>query len=406
MWRVEALLKNSQKASAALESVTGLAFARYPTKLFDDLVAYGHEFAVKVLDNKQYHLFDPMVSDRSCQLRAIWLSCFWQFKKKADDLTDEDRFIFGLARFLTESAVHLYHAITGDCPLKTRMLSEKDDAFGIGNAKERRRFLGVIKAIFAERVLSDLERWWIDVTPSSQVFGEFVPSDCEEFYLEILRCFANPVEVSYSDVRVPVIHFFAGFPVVMSLAARFNVVLGAVFRQAFRDSSGHWGVRNTAVHYFRYHQQKRNFMPIEEADVRDEGPLIVFSGHSYLEGEKQIDPVRMVESLNAYSGQNGTFLDYVYGIISTHEFVPGDGASLKDTTRIAPQLAQVIRKYRQFADKANVRSLTTANLIDEAIRSKTLTSLELQPCAYEIVHIHSDRAHELGKRQINVLLES
>lgn len=398
MQRVEVLLAHSKKWGTTIESVTGLSLSRYSDGIFDKFVAYGHDFAIQVLDDKQFHLFDPMVSDRSCQLRAIWLPCFWQFKKKEVDLTDEERFIFGLARFLSEAVVKFDHPMTGTCPLKTRMLTEKDDVFGIGNAEARRKFLGVAKAIFAKRVLDDLEKWWISfVEPSSQVTG-FFQADAVALYLETLRFFAEPAETVYSDVRVPVIHFFASFLVLMSLAAHFDIPFLAVFRQAFRDSEGYFRVRDSAVQRFRYQSSQRCFCPVAHDAPVESCPAIVFSGHSYLEGTRQIDPQSMIDSLNEYGHQKGTFLDYVYAIMSTHEFVPGDGASLDEVYRVAPEFARMITAYREFAEKANVFCSVTATSIYEAIQTQTLNSVHIEQCAYEIVHTCNGEFSEVDHR--------
>lgn len=392
MWRVEALLKNNHREDTVLESVTGLAFARYPAKLFDDLVAYGHEFAVRVLDNKQYHLFDPMVSDRSCQLRAIWLACFWQFKKKADDLTDEDRFVFGLARFLSESAVRFYHEITGSASIKTKPITQENDVFHLSNARERQRFQGIAKALFARRVLQDLSRWFLLLTPEQQVLGRFECSPCD-VYVEVLRQLVDPAHVAYSDIEVPVPHFFLGFIVLVSLSAYFSIPFVAILRRVCRGVDGLLSVDKVAVHNFFYDDHRKTFLETGETRTEDSGPAIIFSGHTYLTGSKQVDPDRMLETIDE-SERQATFADYVYGIMATHESLPRDGCDLRELEAVAPHVVRVVEEYRKFAQRTGVRSLETGSLIYGALCSDSLGSLQLSTSAYEITHIYNGSVSE------------
>lgn len=186
--------------------MSNLSLLKYPAGFVDDLISYGREFAVRVLDQKQYHLFDPMVSDRSCQLRAIWLACFWQFKKKTEELDEEDLLIFGLVRYLCETAVSVKHEIVGEVPLKTRSAYWPSEVMRLSSAK-RMHFLGTAKALLMERILSDMYRWLLFIDPKDLLVGRF-SADLEQVYIELLRGFANPVHTFYSDVAIPVVTFF------------------------------------------------------------------------------------------------------------------------------------------------------------------------------------------------------
>lgn len=64
----------------------------YSSTLFEDMYGYGYEFADSIINRKQYHLFDPMVSDWSCQMRAIWLCCLLKTKSFRD--LDDDFFFW------------------------------------------------------------------------------------------------------------------------------------------------------------------------------------------------------------------------------------------------------------------------------------------------------------------------
>lgn len=371
-----------------LEVITGLELARMPSGLVDRVMAYGKEFAVQVLDQKRYDLFDPMLSDRSCQLRAIWLACFWKRKKTAEALLDEDLFIFGLAGFLSEMAIRFEHPITGDSSLKTKPLTRDQDMFQLKNTRERQRFLGVAKALLAERVLRDLEKWFLQARSSELVLRGFSCNPVE-IYLETLRLMADPEAVSYSCVRVPVVHFFTGFLVLIALAVHFKIDLVAIMRRVERNEDGYLVVPDLATHRFCYDPVLNDFVEPTTELESSEGPTVVFSGHSYLEGERQIAPETMVRSLNAACLEEASFVDYIYGIMATHESVPGDGCDLAALEEVAPLTTKMIRQYRQFAQKTNVRSFETGSMLYNAIQTNRLRGMELPTVAYEITHIYN-----------------
>ncbi len=364
--------------------MSNLSLLKYPAGFVDDLVSYGREFAVRVLDQKKYHLFDPMVSDRSCQLRAIWLACFWQFKKKTEELNEEDLLIFGLVRFLCEAALSAEHEIIGRCPLKTCSSYWPNEVVRL-NSAGRMRFLGVAKALLMERILADMYRWLLFIDPKDLLVGRF-SADLEQVYIELLRGFANPVHTFYSDVAIPVVTFFPGFVALMSLAAHFKVPLVAEMRRVERNPEGFLYVAEEARTRFMYDPKRHAFFEEDAMSRRSECPAVVFSGHSYLEGG-QIQPAHMVESLNRYSNLEASVMDYIYGVMATHEAFPrgADDQNRPDE----PLLSQLTSDYLRFAQSAHVHSYETVMAVYDATRSNSLKDLEIHKTACEITHVCS-----------------
>ena len=96
-------------------------FQRLPDEFCEAFLKYGSEFAVEVVQKEKWSLFDPMVSDWSCQIRALWV-CLFLKKIPFERLEKEDLLFLGLVRFLCDSAICLTHTVTGTIPLRTNCL--------------------------------------------------------------------------------------------------------------------------------------------------------------------------------------------------------------------------------------------------------------------------------------------
>lgn len=380
-----------------------VVFNQYPLEFFNDVVLYGRSFAEEILDKNRYELFDPMVSDRSCQLRAIWLSCFQKSKKKSANLTEEDFLIFGLARFLCESAISAEYNIIGSVPLKTCSSYWPEDILRLKNAVIRRHFLGEAKSLLSERILLDMRKWLENVKYEDLLIGMF-PANIKKCYSELISILKKPPHSSYSEVQIPVVHFFPGFVAVMTLAAYFQVTLSIIFRKVTRDSRSILSCSDSHITHFSFDKQSKSFKEILPAKKNNAvnnnlslTPVIVFSGHSYIDKlfNKQINPYSALPSLNALLNKNVSIMDYIYAIMATHAALPGERRDDDWKIEEAPELSKITHQYLEFAKSVGLSVHDTVTRIYNESQGGGFNNLVIPETPFEITHIYNNSLKNL-----------
>lgn len=382
-------------------------FEEHPRVFYEDLLSYGQVFAERVLDQQDFAAFDPILSDRSCQLRAIWLSCFWRIKERAARLDEEDVLMFGLARFLCESAVPAQHPIIGVDSLKTRSGFWPEGLFRLKNAIIRRRFLGQAKALLAERVLNDMEAWMHEVRPDEVVFGTYAPRGkalVKKAYEELLAVFDHLVYSAYSEVEIPIPLFFPGFLVVATLASFFQVPLALTFRKVCRDEGGKGmlACKETFVNAFTFDRTTGQFeeAALSSPQVKNTKgcPVLVFSGHSYMgDAPSQIAKgPSILRFLNSLYGKDLSIMDYIYAIMATHAAAPGDRREDDWKMTWASSLSLIARNYLTLAQQTGLSVHETVKNIFEATQTNTLHELVIDRAAYEVTHVCNASWKQLG----------
>lgn len=382
-------------------------FEEHPCDFYPSLLGYGKAFAERVLDKQDFAAFDPMVSDRSCQLRAIWLACLGRLKGESRKLSEEDTLMFGLARFLYESAIPAQHPIIGFDSLKTRSGFWPEDLFRLRNAIIRRRFLGQAKSLLAERVLLDMETWLREISPEDVVFGTYAPktpAEVEKGYAELLATFDHLVYSAYSEIDIPIPLFFPGFVVVETLAAAFEVPLALTFRKVCRDKGGTGALvcQEEIINAFAFEKTTCRFEEVSltspSVKASKNHPVLVFSGHSYLgDDPSQIaEGASILQFLNRIYGRDLSIVDYIYAIMATHAARPGD--RLDDDWKIswAPTLSAITKDYLTLAQQTGLSVHETVKNIFSATQENALGELVIDKAAYEVTHVCNASWEQLG----------
>lgn len=376
-----------------------LVFDQYPENFKADLIQYGHEFATEVINQKQYRLFDPVVSDCACQIRAIWLCCFLRSIKNIEDLSIKDFVVFGLARLLCESAINVRHEIIGTAALKTKSSYWPESVTKLQNKLVRERFYGEAKALLAKRVLDDLSKWFFALSPQDLILGSF-DVDKEKCYSELCSALQNfKPSYSYSHIPLPVMHSFLGLVVVMTLAAHFQVVVSVIFRKIGRNDDGVLCCKNGCISHFRYDKEQKQFQKIATSElILDTGssyfsdsdalPELIISGHSYANNtfDCDVDPAHFLESISRYLHKDISIVDCIYMTVSTHDIV----SNSKNTIEEFPALTDLLEKYINASKGTGLKVSDSVLRVYHKIQENSLIDLRIEDSVFEIAHIYTD----------------
>ncbi|MDR1597470.1 MAG: hypothetical protein LBR89_00835 [Holosporales bacterium] len=370
---------------SSVDAITS-AFGSYPTQFFDDMLKYGDDFARDVLELHQYHLFDPMVSDRSCQLRVIWIACFALEKRCRSQMSDDDLIVFGLSRFLTETAFFADHEIIGHVPFRSNVKLWPNELSSLDSARQRNLFFGLAKQIVQVRVLQDLCRWMSDVPPGLVHVNGLYPVPSELAKQELVVLFSQLPEFSFSEIPIPLFHFFPGLVVLATLAAAFDIVVAVLLRKAESISRGEWGCSAQKIFYFKYNAQTKQFEVFSPTECDAARPVVVFSSHCC-----GIDSVNasddFVESLNNLFNVNASIFDYIYASASTHAMLTGnDFVNENVDIEGSPSLTQLTRQYLQLARKTGLVVRDTGPQVG-MLSMKKLDHITVLDTPFEITHV-------------------
>lgn len=385
-------ISSSEKTSLLQEHISSV-LTSYPKAFHEDLLLYGQAFAERVLDKQDFAAFDPMVSDRSCQLRAIWLACFARLKIYTAQLNQEDLLIFGLARFLCESAIPAEHPIIGSVPLKTRSAFWPEGLFRLPNAIVRRRFFGQAKSLIAERILCDMEAWLKEIPPQNLVVGLLSPLSpplLQKAYKELVTMFRKPVYSIYSEVEIPVVPFLPGFIAVTTLAAQFQIPLVLIFRKICQNKLGQLVCAKTSLNGFLYDETTNRFNEIPppiRASKASSKPVVVFSGHSYLGNQQHAIGTSVLQAINQSSKKSLSIIDYIYAIMATHTAMPGERRKNDWKIARAPVLSNLTREYLHLAHEVNLSVHETVRAVFNATQPHAKGPLVIDETSYEVVHV-------------------
>jgi hypothetical protein len=325
----------------------------YSVGLLASLMDYGREFYDTVVNKQKYHLFDPMISDRSCQLRAIWLAEYCRNRRPDSNVSDEDALIFGLSRFLFETANFLDDEITGIVPVSSNVKLWPDEICKIESASKRRHFWGVAKSIIQDRVLQDLLHIFSTISAESvRTQGLFCASQ-EQVKREILYLLGHTSEFSFSEIKVPTLHFFPSIVLVASLASAHKFSVVVVVREIKSLHGKLFGV-GKHVFGFVYDDSLKAFVQVPREKITKDEPIIVFLSHSYAKECAEYDiGENFLSNLNTLFGVNARLFDYVYAIAATHSALI-DSQDESDKIDGAPALTELTRQYSGFAHQTDL----------------------------------------------------
>jgi hypothetical protein len=386
-------------------STTGLSFGNrvdelfgaYPCAFRESLFRYGMDFAVDVLEKKQFYKFDPMISDRSCQLRAIWLAVFYQKKTKAQELSNEEVILFGLARFLIETAYHVQHAVIGRIPLRTDKTLWPDELFQLESGKQRMRFFGKAKALVQERIVNDFVTWMKELPPSALETGTLRDVNKPALLSETLNSLRCPEFCSYSCVSIPLINFFPGFLIVISLAAYFRIDIVVLLRRIEREKNGALTEKERKIFPFGYNAFSETFEELKRP-LNERAPVIGISSHFYL-GNSSTSfsdfSKGLVSGLNQRFNINATVIDYIYAMAATHAMlVEKEFVECNVEIENAPDVTNLTRHYLDFSRTVGLAVSKTVLDIDLAV-SQGQVDPELRHTPFEMTHICCDSIERL-----------
>jgi hypothetical protein len=355
---------------------------RYSANFSADLIVYGQKFAKAVIDDRHYHIFDPVVSDHSCQLRAVWLAEYCRFHTSSKDLSDEDLLFFGLSRFLYESADFLDSDITGRVPGGSNVKLWPDALQKIESRTQQKRFFGVAKSIIQTRILKDFSVLFSEIADRDiQVHGLFKVSPAQ-VRCEILSLLAQAPQFSFSTVKIPMFHFFPGLIIVGSLPAAHNFPIEMIIRKIKDGPGGTLVCCGTTSLYFMYDASSGIFTQVSHDQVRTDCPAVSFLSYAYGKQSERVDGGDFVANLNESFGVNASLLDYIYAISATHTMLVGADEGFS-TIENAPVLTALAQQYFDFAHKISLVAHRT---------DKYLQREELADIPFVITHVYGRRA--------------
>ncbi|MDR1907530.1 MAG: hypothetical protein LBQ43_01570 [Holosporales bacterium] len=362
---------------------------RYPAQFLGRLLAYGKGFAHRILDEKRFHLFDPMVSDRSCQLRVTWIACFARQNPTCAGLSDNDFIFFGLACFLTETVYFVDHGIIGHVPFRSNVKLWPDELPDLGSARQRNRFFGVAKNFVQARVLSDLARWFSEVPSKAVQVNGLFKAPQELVKGEILDLFENLPTFSYSEVSIPLLHFFPGLIVVTTLVSHFKLPLSILLRKANYSADGTLFSPGKTFFNFMYDANLEEFVPIQQNEINEDDVVVVFSSHYYANGS-ELDYAKsqsFVNALNNLFNVQASLLDYVYAMTATHAMLKlRDSGDELVTIENSPNLTKLTQQYFKLAKKVDLSVRNTVFKLGGSIDNK-FCNVQVSETPFEVTHV-------------------
>jgi hypothetical protein len=365
-----------------LESISCKKFLldEYSPEFYKSLLDYGYEFADTVINKKQYHLFDPMISDWSCHIRAIWLCCFLFFKK-IENLDEEDFFFFGLVRLLDESAVLGTHEIIKRLPIKTSNTYWPNSVSQLKNYELKIAFKGKSKRIVSTRILRDLKRLFREIPDESIVLGSLSERN-KRVKEELLHCFSSPCFAIFNGIAIPMLPFIHGYVMVFSLAAYFDVHLYNLHKDVKKGELGNFFVANSRIDHFCYKDTYSNFVRTDEEQAQ-KTPSIVFETYRFSDNTDDCK-----ESIDAFltnaTKTNFSYIDFIYFIAIIHNAFPSN--KLNDNTKLGCCFSDIIEKYRKLVPKLNICSNKLVQIFSETERVKEVC---LDQTLFDIIHVRS-----------------
>lgn len=373
-------------------------FNQHPTELKEELIRYGYEFADMVITKKRYRLFDPIVSDCSCQMRTIWLCCFVRSCKSVEDLSLKDLVFFGLARLLCESAVTVQHNIVGAVTLKTQSSYWPDGLPKTCN-RVRRYFYGQAKALVAQRVIDDLRMWFKEVPPEKIVTGR-VPTDPLKAYEELVHAMEHlKPSYTYSETPLPVLHSFLTMILIMTLAKHFGIVITLLCHQVSRGTGNALTSTSGKMLHFQYDSSTDQFEQKAISEIVDDDgqahnlpdpgifPEVVFTGHTWTEPpQPSIDPSDLLASLSSVCGTSLSMIDCIYTILATHDIASQVVRPIDDM----PTLNPILQYYIELSKITGLKVSDTVLRIYNAQKDGHIENLCINNTPFEISHIYAD----------------
>lgn len=358
-------------------------FERYPIEVRRDIVRAGVEFAAPVMLDKQYGLFDTVVSDWSCQTRTIWLACLLK-KKTFDDLVEEDFIIFGLVKLLIDSAMSVEHCAIGKFSIKTRTAFWPDYIMKLKNKRYREQFYGEAKQMIAMRVVGDLHSWFCDIPFNYIATGSF-KGDKKGLFEEHKYLSSHPFHAVFTKILTPTIPFFFGYVVVFSLAAYYKVPVCSIVRTV-EDIDNKQACTNIRYDYFCYDDNSQTFKldkSIPEKN-KDDACIAVYS-YRYL--DRKVDYKKPIDDfLNSLFNTDFSFLDFIYLIAATHKLIPnGDFYNLS----CVPKSMEFLNFFGERATDVGCCSLDT---VKQVVNEKDYI---IEKTPFNIVHVKSHKVSDL-----------
>jgi hypothetical protein len=364
----------------------------YSEELYKDMLNYGREFADSVINKKQYHLFDPMVSDWSCHLRAVWLCCFLK-NNKFSDLCDDDFIFFGLVRLLCESATMITHEVVKS-PIKTKTKYWPESIIPLKNKIEKEIFYGIAKKIVASRTLNDLERWFCEIPHEYVVLGT-ISKEKKNVYEELLNIFSFPYFFSFSEIQIPMVPFFHGIIITFSLAAYFNIPLLNFTKDIVENDDKPLGFSfiNSRIDSFNYDNTDHKFIYTENQTDNNEPAIIIDTYRFYKETDNCKNDIETF--LNFCTKLNFSYIDAVYFLSATHELLPNNNNPYNITSY--NYSFDILQKCKVLGEKIDIFSRKFPLNVYQAMSCQTKFLLE--QTLFDIIHIRSCSLKELKNDQ-------
>jgi hypothetical protein len=293
-------------------------------------------------------------------------------------------------RLLCESTVFLTHEIVGSVPFKTKTSFWPESVIALKNKLEREDFYGEAKTIVAHRVLSDLSELFGEMPCDYVVTGLF-SGDKKAIYDELRKVFVFPGYTSFSDHPIPVLPFFHGAVVLFSLAAYFGVPLYNVTRIVQSDNdaqSPKFYATRLFVDCFVYDNSAGTFVYKGNEDAPVDSSAIVTTTccfHPCMDS----CPKDIVGHLNQVIGQNLSYIDFLYLIMSTHVLLPKNR-----TMDWTEHTLQLMGEYAAYGGDVGIYADPVTSYLYYALKEKH-QKIEIKQTYFDILHMKSRSLKEV-----------
>lgn len=352
-------------------------FGKYPEQLKLDFIKYGEKFIDQLINQKRYDLFDPLISDCECQLRAIWLCVFFKTKRHLEPLSNDDYLFFGLAKFLLDSAIYVDHEFcSGKCYIRTNLNYDCSQI-----TSERflaRTFYGLAKSFVAERILFEIFNWFRELNYDDLIINESFNIDKKTKFQEILSFLENPNMTSYSDIPIPVVPTFISFIVFFSLSMKFGSVLRLNLVN-IKNVDAHLICSGKSSFLFKYDKA----IP-EEFGNNYEDPVACINSYNY-SNEISIND-NLFEHLNKKNNFDASFSDYAYMVISGHPSLRLLKAYKNRANSEA--ISALEEKYRDLSKLFGIKNNKFASYLLEQ-ETQSVSEILIEHTNFDLLHIRN-----------------
>ena len=224
--------------------------------------------AVSSLKARDFHLFDPLVSDCSCHLRSVWLLLTMKSHPKFDNFSDDELIILGMFVFLSKAKHTTYlldSKFVWDERTDTHYLPEGWDKFIINTLNHRLLVYVYIKVELAIRLLA--------------FYQNYILLNHVKYKQDLLQFFSDDVCTKYDHGYLPVIATIPSFIAIFEICLVENLPIFMLLFQTVISPEQKF-ISGAEILPILPVRNKFHFYDIKDICVRKDEPILILEiGH-------------------------------------------------------------------------------------------------------------------------------